>query len=142
MRVLALACAVALCILLSAIGASQSTSIKRVPARYTSADSGQEMYVSYCAACHGRDGRGQGPAAPAIKSAPPDLTTLSRRNNGKFPADHVYSVLVGKTELSAHGSADMPMWGPIFRRMGQGHVAEEQLRATNLTKYLESIQAK
>ncbi len=142
MRVSALTCAVALFILLSAIAASQNVSIKRVPARYTSAASGQEMYVSYCAACHGRDGRGQGPAAPALKSAPSDLTALSRRNNGKFPADHVYSVLVGKTELLAHGSADMPVWGPVFRRLGQGSVGEEHLRATNLTKYLESIQAK
>ncbi len=142
MRVSALACVVALFILLSAIAASQSTSIKRVPARYTSAASGQEMYVSYCASCHGRDGRGQGPAAPALRSAPPDLTTLARRNNGKLPADHVYSVLVGKSELSAHGSADMPVWGPIFRRLGHGSVGEEHLRATNLTKYLESIQTK
>lgn len=142
MRIPALACAVALFILLSAIAASQSTSIKRVPARYTSAASGQEMYVSYCAACHGRDGRGQGPAAPALKSAPTDLTALSRANQGKFPYAHVYSVLVGKTELSAHGSADMPVWGPIFRRLGQGSVGEEHLRAANLTKYLESLQEK
>lgn len=142
MRVSALACAVALFILLSAIAASQNVSIKRVPARYTSAASGQEMYVSYCAACHGRDGRGQGPAAPALKSAPPDLTTLSRRNNGKYPSAHVYAILVGKTELSAHGPADMPVWGPIFRRLGQGSGAEQHLRATNLTKYLESLQAK
>ncbi len=142
MRVSALTCAVALFILLSAIAASQSTSIKRVPAPYTPAASGQEMYLSYCASCHGRDGRGQGPAAPALKSAVPDLTALARANHGKFPADHAYSVLAGKTELSAHGSADMPVWGPIFRRLGQGSIGEEHLRVVNVTKYRESIQEK
>ncbi len=142
MRIPALACAVAFLILISAISASQNTSIRIVPAPYTSAASGEEMYVAYCASCHGRDGRGHGPAASALKTIPPDLTALAQHNQGIYPADHVYSVLVGRTRLSAHGSADMPIWGPIFRRMGQGHPSEEQLRVTNINKYLESLQVK
>ncbi len=130
----------ALALLLSAIAIAQKPSLKKVPAPYTSPASGEEMYVSYCAACHGKDGKGNGPAVPALKSLPPDLTTLARRNGGKYPADHVYAILSGKTELAAHGSTDMPVWGPVFMRMGQSHPAEVQLRANNLTKYLESLQ--
>lgn len=140
-RALAFAVA-ALALLVSAIAVADKPSIKKVPVPYTSPASGQEMYVNYCAACHGKDGRGDGPAMPALKSAPTDLTMLTKQHGGKFPSDHVYAVLVGRAELAAHGSQEMPAWGPIFMRLGQGHTAEVQQRATNLTKYIESLQVR
>ena len=54
------------------------TVIKHVPVKVTSAASGKEMYVSYCAVCHGTDGKGNGPAASALKTPPTDLTMLSK----------------------------------------------------------------
>ncbi|HKU20079.1 MAG TPA: cytochrome c [Terriglobales bacterium] len=114
--------------------------IKKVPARYTSPVSGKEMYTNQCAACHGADAKGSGPAATALKTAPTDLTQLAKSNNGKFPANHVYSSIVGDLNVPAHGTAEMPMWGNVYRSMSRGHDAEVQQRISNLTHYIESLQ--
>ncbi len=114
--------------------------IKKVPARYTSPASGKAMYMNQCAACHGADAKGNGPAATALKSPPTDLTQMAKKNNGKFPANHVYSSIVGDLNVPAHGSADMPMWGNVYRSMSSGHEAEVQQRISNLTRYIESLQ--
>jgi len=37
---------------------------------------------------------------------------------------------------------DMPVWGPVFWHMSQGHESEMQQRIANLTRYIESLQAK
>jgi mono/diheme cytochrome c family protein len=63
--------------------------VKRVPAPYTRASSGKNMYLAYCASCHGKDGKGNGPAASALKSVPTDLTQLAASNRGRFPENHV-----------------------------------------------------
>jgi mono/diheme cytochrome c family protein len=128
-----------------AAGAQQtpsSTQIKHVPVKPTNAASGAEMYTNYCAVCHGKDGKGNGPAAPALKIPPTDLTTLAQKNGGKYPGLHVSSVIRGEGDLPAHGSKDMPVWGPLFWRMSQGHDAEVQQRIANLNQYIESLQAK
>jgi mono/diheme cytochrome c family protein len=119
-----------------------TTQIKHVPVKTTNPASGAEMYVNYCAVCHGKDGRGNGPATPALKVAATDLTTLAQKNGGKYPALHVSSVIRGEGDLPAHGSKDMPVWGPLFWRMSQGHEAEVQQRVANLNEYIESLQTK
>ena len=116
--------------------------IKHVPVKPTSAASGKEMFNNYCAVCHGENGAGGGPAASALKVAPTDLTTLAQKHDGKYPSLHVSSVLRGEAELPAHGSKDMPVWGPLFRHISQGHEAEVQQRIANLNQYVESIQKK
>jgi mono/diheme cytochrome c family protein len=116
--------------------------IRKVSAPYTEPSSPEQMYTAYCASCHGQDGKGNGPAAPALKAPVTDLTQLSKNNHGQFPAARVNSVLAGTAELPAHGSADMPIWGPVFRDLSQGHQSIVQLRINNLSKYIESIQAK
>ena len=100
------------------------------------------MYKSYCASCHGEIGKGNGPAAGALKAAPSDLTQLSKNNSGKFPTDRVMSILRGQATVTAHGNRDMPVWGPLFWHMSQGHEGEVQQRIANLTHYLESMQQK
>jgi mono/diheme cytochrome c family protein len=125
-----------------AMAQQSAPEIKHVPVKPTNAASGQEMYTNYCAVCHGADGTGNGPAASALKVAPSDLTTLAQKNGGKYPAMHVSSVLRGDAELPAHGSKDMPVWGPLFRHMSQGHDAEVQQRIANLNQYIESLQKK
>jgi mono/diheme cytochrome c family protein len=122
--------------------AAQDTTVKHVPLKPTSAASGKQMFMNYCAPCHGSDGKGGGPAANALKAPPADLTALSKNNNGKFPTFHVTSVLRGESTPTAHGSKEMPVWGPIFWRMSQGHPAEVQQRIANLTTYIESLQEK
>jgi mono/diheme cytochrome c family protein len=116
--------------------------IKHVPIKQTNASSGREMYGSYCAVCHGNDGRGNGPAASELKVVPTDLSKLAFNNKGEYPALHVSSVLRGEAETPAHGSKDMPVWGPLFRHISQGHDAEVQQRIANLNNYLESMQQK
>ncbi|HEV2351230.1 MAG TPA: cytochrome c [Terriglobia bacterium] len=115
--------------------------ITRSAAKQTHEVSGAKLYVSYCASCHGRDGKGDGPAAPALKGAPTDLTLLASNNGGKFPADHVMHVLSSEAEVTVHGSKEMPVWGPIFRRLSPDQNLGV-LRANNVTNYLKSIQAK
>jgi mono/diheme cytochrome c family protein len=119
-----------------------NSTIKREPAAMTSPASGKEMFMSYCASCHGKDAKGDGPAAGALKQAPADLTTLAKRNGGKYPANKVSTILRGQTKLMAHGDQEMPVWGPVFWSMSQGHEEQVQLRITNLNKYLESLQEK
>jgi mono/diheme cytochrome c family protein len=115
--------------------------IKKAPAPVTSAASGEQMFNTYCAVCHGKGGKGDGPAASEFKIPPANLTLLSVNNNGKFPADHVAETIrTGPRDAKAHGSKDMPVWGPVFASMGSGGQVEQ--RIFNLTKYVESLQAK
>jgi mono/diheme cytochrome c family protein len=100
------------------------------------------MFINYCASCHGRDGKGSGPAASALKTTPVDLTALTKKNGGKFPDAHVATVLRGQADLAAHGSKEMPVWGPVFWQMSGGHESEVTQRVSNLTKYIESLQEK
>lgn len=121
--------------------AAAAQKIKRVPAPYTSPASGKEMYINHCAACHGASAKGDGPAATALKTAPSDLTALAKKNGGKFPADHVYNSIVGDLNVPAHGTPEMPIWGNVYRGMSKGHQTEVQQRVSNLTSYIESLQA-
>jgi mono/diheme cytochrome c family protein len=114
--------------------------VTRVPLAQTSMASGEEMYTAYCAACHGKQGRGDGPAASAFKTPPTNLTTLKAKNNGKYPEMDVMSVLQwGPKTTSAHGSKDMPVWGTLFSSLGDQ--AQTKQRIYNLAKYVESLQA-
>ncbi len=120
----------------------QPVKIKHVPAKQTSPASGVEMFKSYCAACHGADGKGDGPAASALKVPPADLTTLAAKNGGKYPSLKVSAVIRGEEVPAAHGSKEMPIWGNLFWGMSGGHEAEVQQRVANLNKYIESLQKK
>lgn len=120
----------------------QKPEVKHVSAPSTSAASGKQMFEAYCASCHGVSGKGDGPAAGALKSPPANLTVLSKNNGGKFPANRVTSILRGQATVTAHGNRDMPVWGPVFWHMSQGHEAEVHQRVANLTHYIESLQTK
>jgi mono/diheme cytochrome c family protein len=117
---------------------AQDKAIKRVSADQTPVVSGHELFRSYCAACHGADGRGAGPAAAALKSVPADLTQLARRNNGRFPTARVAETL-RVVDQPAHGSTEMPVWGPVLRSVSE-NPRELELRINNIVSYLGSIQ--
>jgi mono/diheme cytochrome c family protein len=121
-------------------GAQSKKEMKKVPVSSTRADSGVEMYKSYCAACHGVDGKGKGPAAEALKVPPTDLTLLNSKNGGKFPSNRVANIIGGAEGIRAHGSSDMPLWGPIFHSLDSSNESVTKLRIANVVKYLESIQ--
>jgi mono/diheme cytochrome c family protein len=128
----------------AAFGIAQTnTQIKEVPMQETSPASGKQMYATYCAVCHGVDGRGSGPAAAALKVPPTNLAQLSKANGGKFPGAHIYTVLQFGIETPAHGTKDMPVWGPALRSLDHGAPSpelEEHQRLANLTNYLRTLQ--
>ena len=144
MRMRCWTCMIAM--LVAALGNSRAqeskSTVKREAAPMTSPASGKEMFMSYCASCHGKDAKGDGPAANALKQLPADLTTLAKRNGGKYPSDKVTSILRGQAKLMAHGDQEMPVWGPVFWRMSQGREEQVQMRIANLNRYLESLQEK
>ena len=122
--------------------ADQAQSKVTIPVEKTSPTNGKQMFNSYCAPCHGADARGNGPAAGALKTQPVDLTVLARNNHGKYPDTHVLSVMQFGAEIPAHGSQEMPIWGPILGRMNVANGQEKDLRLVNLNRYLQSLQAK
>ena len=116
--------------------------IKIVPATYTDPTSGRQMFDTYCAACHGQSGTGNGPAASAMKVPPTNLTLLSQQHGGKFPETHVVLAIKGDSQTPAHGDKQMPVWGNVFRNMGEMDPGSVQLRIRNLTTYIEGMQQK
>ncbi|MBZ5526495.1 MAG: cytochrome c [Acidobacteriia bacterium] len=110
----------------------------------TAAHSGEEMYMEYCAVCHGKTGKGDGPAASELKTAPTDLSVLAKNNGGKYPSAHVAAVLRFGTPVPAHGTSDMPIWGRVLGTSSATGTdgAEMHLRIHNLTEYIESLQVK
>lgn len=132
----------------SLISAAQSTTqpttapkIRHVAAPKVTVSDGAANYKAYCAACHGETAKGDGPAAPALKVPPTDLTRLAANSGGQYPALHVKNIIVN-ADVAAHGSKDMPVWGPVFRSLSGGSQANVELRVANLTKYIETLQAK
>jgi len=111
------------------------------PGPKTGEFSGAEAFRTYCASCHGTDGRGAGPAASALKQRPPDLTLISARNKGQFPAFRITHIVDGYDVEFAHGSRDMPVWGDYFRNTKRDE-ATAALREHNLTEYIRSLQQK
>jgi mono/diheme cytochrome c family protein len=103
---------------------------------------GKVMFKQYCAACHGMDAKGHGPARSALKVPAADLTTLAKRHGGEFPADLVTNILRFGPGVAAHGSSDMPTWGGIFQYMDNYNQAAVQKRIKNLCDYLISLQEK
>ena len=102
--------------------------------------SGGVMFKQYCATCHGAEAKGNGPLASFLKVTPPDLTKLAQRHGGQFPYDYVMNVLEFGAGATAHGSSDMPAWGPIFEHFDKQNERAVQQRVKNLCDYLASLQ--
>lgn len=103
-------------------------------------DVGNQLFRTYCGACHGSDARGAGPAAETLRTTPPDLTGFASRNGGTFPAQRVRRIVEGR-DVAAHGSRDMPVWGDAFQRsLGGRSEAAARRRIDAIISYLERIQ--
>jgi mono/diheme cytochrome c family protein len=104
---------------------------------------GASLFRAHCASCHGVSGRGDGAVAKFLRLPPANLTRISARNEGVFPADRVARVIDGRQVVRTHGDSTMPVWGPIFARspiVGDEAAVDARIRA--LVEYLESIQEK
>jgi mono/diheme cytochrome c family protein len=125
-------------LLACAVGAGSASVEETLPPTYM--PTGAQMFKQYCAVCHGADAKGQGPLAALLKTPPPDLTALAKRHMGKFPYDYVKGILEFGPGPSAHGSSDMPTWGPIFRYYDKQNQRVVEQRIKNLCDFLASLQ--
>lgn len=104
--------------------------------------SGEALYLTYCASCHGRDGTGDGPVAEVLEREPTDLTGLAAE--GKFAEGNLIEVIDGRRVVPAHGTRQMPVWGAIFESELEGGDAvthrTARLRTGVLVDYLRTIQ--
>ena len=115
-----------------------------IPVSKAPLNNGKQMFVNYCAPCHGVEGKGNGPAAAALKKQPTDLALLSRNNGGKFPSTHIASVLEFGAPNPSHGRAEMPVWGPMLGWVDSpsSEANVRALRISNLSRYLQTLQEK
>lgn len=122
------------------------------PAGPAVVETGKYDYEEHCAVCHGFNGKGDGIFSSLLKSGTvvPNLTELSKKNNGVFPFTHVYGSIDGTVPLSAHGSKEMPIWGPRFKaetaerfydilRIDREAIVRARILA--LTEYIYRLQA-
>lgn len=129
-------------LLVATTGWAQEKTVKKVPIVQSNSTSGKQMFGDYCAPCHGLSGKGDGPAASALKTPPADLTLLAQKNGGKFPMDHVMYVLRKGSSSASHGSSDMPVWGSLFKSLNPSASEIVDQRILNLSRYIETLQAK
>ena len=110
-------------------------------AQYVAAVGGV-TYRSYCANCHGKEGKGDGPVSQYLKVDPTDLTLLAKNNKGEFPAERVHKSIDGREALRTHGSREMPIWGDALQRPGPNPEEKVEKKIEALVGYIESLQKK
>jgi mono/diheme cytochrome c family protein len=137
-----------LTLVLAAVPVLAETEIEEAPITWRQAalNDGEALFVELCAVCHGVSGKGDGPAAPALAVELSDLTMLAAGNDGEFPTTKVEKVVTGDARVTAHGTAEMPVWGKMFESLRPDRKpvqrwAFAQSRIYNLTEYLKTIQA-
>jgi mono/diheme cytochrome c family protein len=129
--------ATAVALAFSAGTAGAQPRVEKGPIKRVAASDAKKMFDTYCAVCHGKDGKGNGPAAASLKKVPADLTRISARNGGAFPDVKVQRYIEGLDEVAAHGTRDMPMWGDLFNSLNRDTA---QIRIRALAEYLKSLQ--
>jgi mono/diheme cytochrome c family protein len=127
-------------VLLGAPALAESQYVDVTPTLVLPSMSGRDIYNYFCVSCHGPDGRGDGPVATALRTRPADLRRLSAGSGGTFPTTRVRAVLTeGMPATPAHGTAEMPVWGPIFQALDRTDERARE-RVENVLAYLVSIQ--
>jgi mono/diheme cytochrome c family protein len=111
-------------------------------ARQASVASGKETFLKYCASCHGENGTGNGPVAVALRPPPSDLTMVSKRHAGKYPAGYVAAVLKFGRSLASHGSDEMPVWGSRFKELDPARDPTGEQHIDDVVAYIASLQTK
>mgnify|MGYP000898385839 FL=1 len=106
---------------------------------------GAQAFATFCAACHGISGQGDGEAAAGLDRKPADLTGLSERNNGVFPGTRVMAKIWGYT--GGHdGTSPMPQFGPLLQGDlvpydgGDGIATPTPVRLVAIAEYLRTLQ--
>jgi mono/diheme cytochrome c family protein len=114
----------------------------QAPAAGGAAVGGAYTYKTYCASCHGADGKGEGPLTDRLRFRPPDLTQIARKNGGTFPTERVHRIVDGRRPLKGHGGPEMPIWGDAFKSADTGYDdAQVKAKIQAVVAYLRTIQA-
>ena len=106
---------------------------------------GREDFETFCAACHGVSGQGDGEAASGLDRKPADLTGLSARNGGAFPGTRVMAKIWGYTG-GRDGASPMPAFGPLLQGDlvpydgGDGIASPTPVRLVAIAEYLKTLQ--
>jgi len=121
-------------------GASAQSTRQDLPPLAIDSLGATDSYVFYCAPCHGRSGKGDGPVAPSLRVRPADLSTLAERNGGVFPRERVAAYITGiGRPIAAHGTSEMPVWGPAFRALDASDT-RAAVRVSAIVDHLQSLQ--
>lgn len=133
---------------LSAVAVIAVTAPSTVSAQQTSeavlgGSDGGSIYRTYCASCHGKEAKGDGPLADNLRIRPPDLTLLAKSNKGEFDAEKIHRIIDGRDPVKGHGGNDMPVWGDAFKRSGEGYSEKAvKARIDAIVQHLKSLQAR
>lgn len=92
---------------------------------------GEMLYHTHCASCHGDHGRGDGMVGKALRTPPTDLSLLAHKNDGVFPDAMISEYIDGTRDVTAHGPRTMPVWGLVFQ-------SQETIR--KIVEYLRELQ--
>ncbi|MEO8499960.1 MAG: cytochrome c [Vicinamibacteria bacterium] len=97
---------------------------------------GEVIYMRYCAACHGRSLKGDGPVASGLRNKPTDLTTMTEKNAGAFPYEKVAGSIDGRQTTRVHGTPDMPVWGEVFAVTSGTEAPSAEAAVKRITHYV------
>jgi mono/diheme cytochrome c family protein len=133
-----------------AIGAAAITHAQQRGSTAQSVDVGKYEYDAHCAECHGLSGKDDGPYVKLLRSGTvlPNFTELYKKNHGVFPVEHVVETIDGRVPVRAHGPADMPIWGQVYkiqsRNLNHNYTPEAfaRVKILFLTEYIYRQQEK
>ncbi len=132
------------------LGCALGTAFAQAQAPQAPVDLGRLEFSDNCAACHGLDGKGNGPLGGLLQKSPPDLSQLAKKNGGVLPVNRMYAVIEGTATVPSHGTRDMPVWGREYRieeaqrlREARGHYEPAEVvraRILTLIEYISRLQ--
>jgi hypothetical protein len=109
------------------------------PCGYAFSITGQKLFDDHCAGCHGLDGMSKGAFASGQSKQPADLTGITKRNNGQYPAERIAEIIRYGGGLPGHEKDHaMPVWGKVFS--GECGPAFSRRAVVELNRYLETLQ--
>ena len=104
---------------------------------------GAQIFAASCAACHGADAHGNGPVSPFLNVRVPDLTAITIRHGGEFPADQIFQFIDGQGQEHPDETRHMPIWGyEFYGDSDDDAVAHRQAseKIDRVVDYLKSLQ--
>jgi mono/diheme cytochrome c family protein len=101
------------------------------------------LYLRYCGACHGPEGKGDGIAAQYMTPRPTDLTQIMKKHDNTYPFKETMQIIDGTNNVRAHGSPDMPVWGEVWHEqsgISPNERAETRGKTMLITEYIFTLQ--